>query len=112
MKEGGGLGKLAMRATRLIAKTPEEGASTQVFLAATGDDDIIKGAFYDEMKVNANLPSFAKDDAKAKSLWDASERLSGVRFILKESQMGSTETEIPIDENTAYVSSLDLSSTD
>jgi NAD(P)-dependent dehydrogenase (short-subunit alcohol dehydrogenase family) len=112
MKEGGGLGRLAMGATRLVAKTPEEGASTQVFLAATGDDDIVKGAFYDEMKVNANLPSFARDDAKATALWDASERLGGVRFILEEAPMVRDETEILIGENSDEAGSLDLISKD
>jgi hypothetical protein len=45
MTELGGLGKLAMGAMRLIAKTPEEGSSTQVFLSATGNDDFVKGTF-------------------------------------------------------------------
>ena len=62
------------------------------------------------MKVNANLPLFARDDAKAKFLWDAREMFGGVRFILAESPMGSTETEIPIDESD--VISLGLSSKD
>ncbi|KAL3805003.1 hypothetical protein ACHAW5_007978, partial [Stephanodiscus triporus] len=38
-----GLGSLALGATRLFAKTPEEGASTQVYLAATSDA-VVKGA--------------------------------------------------------------------
>ena len=65
--------------TQLFTKTPEQGASTQIYLAATTNNDIVKGAYYDEMKVKA-LPSFATDDEKARLLWEASERLSGVRF--------------------------------
>ena len=83
MKDGrdGMVGSLALGATRLFAKTPEEGASTQVYLAAT-TDDVAKGAFYEEMKEKADLPWFATDGAKARALWDASEGLSRIRFDL------------------------------
>ena len=44
MKDGRDrLGSLALGATHLFAKTPEEGASTQVYLAATSDA-VVKGA--------------------------------------------------------------------
>ena len=83
MKDGrdGFAGSLALGATRLFAKTPEEGASTQVYLAAT-TDDVAKGAFYEEMKEKEDLPWFAVDGAKARALWDASEELGRVRFDL------------------------------
>lgn len=111
MKEGGGFGQLALGATRLIAKTPEEGASTQVFLAATSDDDIVKGAFYDEMKVNTNLPWFARDDVKGRALWDASEKLSGVRFVLGAAATTiGAEAEITTDEFSTDASSEEKSS--
>jgi NAD(P)-dependent dehydrogenase (short-subunit alcohol dehydrogenase family) len=112
MKEGRGLGRLAMGVTRLIAKTPEEGASTQVFLAATSDDDIVKGAFYDEMKVNTNLPSFAKDVATARALWDASEKLGGVRFVLGTATTIGAEAVISTDESSGDASSEEKGSED
>lgn len=76
------LESLALRATSLFTKSPEEGASTQVFLAAS--DDVIKGAYYEEMKEKKGLPPFAKDAEKARSLWEASEELGGLKFDLAE----------------------------
>ena len=76
------LESLALSATSLFTKTPEQGASTQVFLAS--NDDLVKGAFYDEMKEKTNLPAFAKDEAKAKALWDVSEELAGIKFDLAQ----------------------------
>ena len=80
--EGNVLGSIAMGATSLFALSPEQGASTQVFLAA--EEDIVKGAYYDDMKVKSNMPAFAKDEGKARALWEESERLGGVAFDLTQ----------------------------
>jgi len=63
--------------------TVQEGASTQVYLAAEGASDkpLQKGAYYDNMK-EKTLKPFANDVTKAKQLWDISEGLSGVDFKL------------------------------
>ena len=73
---------LALTASSAFTKTPEQGANTQVFLAAGADGKpLVKGAFYDEMKVK-ELPAFMKDEDKAKTLWDLSEEYAEVTFEL------------------------------
>jgi hypothetical protein len=67
MKDGWSLGLLALGVMRLFAKTPEGGASTQGYLAAT-NIDVIKGAFYKEMKNKGDLPWFTYDNTKARAL--------------------------------------------
>ena len=69
--------------------TTEEGANTQVFLAtATSSTDnkqttpIAKGQYYNEYGQVPQLVNYARDPIKAKELWKASERLSGVEFKL------------------------------
>jgi len=81
-KDAFSIGSLALSATSLFTKTPEEGASTQIFLAA--EDNLVKGAFYEDMKEKTNVPSFAKDEEKAKALWDVSEEFGDVRFDMTE----------------------------
>ncbi|CAB9531776.1 Dehydrogenase/reductase SDR family member on chromosome X homolog [Seminavis robusta] len=61
--------------------TPEQGAATQVYLAATNDAEE-KGKFYSDLKPQ-KLPAFATDEQMAKALWEQSEQLSGVKFSLK-----------------------------
>lgn len=80
-----GLESLAQNALAVFLKTVPEGASTQVYLAAGADGALKKGAFYEEMKEKKNLPAFAKDTAAAKSLWEKSEELAGIKFdIIRE----------------------------
>lgn len=59
--------------------TPEEGASTQVFLAISSSEQ--KGGFYSDMKLQ-KLPAFATDVTMAQALWERSEQLAGVKFSL------------------------------
>lgn len=61
--------------------TVEQGASTQVFLAAGAEGRLEKGAFYTDRKAMI-LEPYAMDASKAKQLWDLSERLGGVNFKL------------------------------
>eukprot|EP00980_Cylindrotheca_fusiformis_P016292 scaffold4841_cov132-Cylindrotheca_fusiformis.AAC.5 len=75
-----GLEALALNAASIFTKTVPEGASTQVFLASGGDGTLKKGAFYEDLKEKKSLPSFAKDEAKAKALWEESEILGGIKF--------------------------------
>ncbi len=67
MKDGRDLGLLALGAMRLFAKTLEEGALMQGYLAAMSDN-VVKGAFYKEMKEKRDLPWFTKDDTEARVL--------------------------------------------
>lgn len=72
---------LASRATSLFTLTPEQGANNQVFLAAGADGKLVKGAYYDDMKVK-DKPGFMKDEDKAASLWEISEEYAGLTFDL------------------------------
>eukprot|EP00970_Alexandrium_tamarense_P006682 scaffold1163_cov193-Alexandrium_tamarense.AAC.14 len=74
--------KVVMESLAKFAKTVEEGASTQVFLAAYGNiDKSMLGKYFVDGKVTALKP-FALDEVKAKELWSTSEKLSGVKFEL------------------------------
>merc|ERR1712194_933088 len=81
-----GASPLEMFVLKGLAKftlTVEQGASTQVFLAAGADGKLQKAAYYEDMKVK-NLPAFANDVPKAKQLWEISESLGGVEFKLSD----------------------------
>ena len=60
----------------------EEGANTQVMLAALNSSSIAKGRYYDEYGRVKQLASFARDSEKAKQLWEVSEQLTGADFRL------------------------------
>lgn len=62
--------------------TIDEGAATQVYLASTTGANLIKGAFYNNLKAE-KLPAFAKNEIDAKQLWEESEKLSGVKFEIQ-----------------------------
>lgn len=99
-EDGFSVESLALGATSLFTKSPEQGASTQVFLAA--EDDLVKGAFYDDMKEKKNVPPFAKDENKAKALWGVSEKLGAVEFDLAditEAEVVDVEDEGRVDED-------------
>ncbi len=61
-----------------VAITTEEGANTQVMLAS--EKNIAKGKYYDENGQLKELAPFARDAAKARDLWDVSEKLTGCVF--------------------------------
>lgn len=74
--------KIIMESMAKFIKTVEEGASTQVYLAAASDiDSAMAGKFFDNGHVE-QVRAFATDDNKAKELWNISEKLSGVQFDL------------------------------
>jgi len=61
----------------------EEGANTQVFLAAASSGATQKGVYYDEHGSIPKLKAFARDETKAQLLWDISEELSGKTFAVR-----------------------------
>ena len=71
--------------------TVEQGASTQVFLAAGADGNLQPGGFYEDCKAQTLRP-FAIDPPKAKQLWEISENLGGVEFKLEKKVVASAET--------------------
>lgn len=92
------LKSLARDVSSLFTKTPAEGASTQVFLAAADDFTLKKGAFYDNMK-EKSLSPFAKDSSKAKSLWKISEDLGGIQFdLFTTAESSNVEDFVSVDE--------------
>jgi NAD(P)-dependent dehydrogenase (short-subunit alcohol dehydrogenase family) len=62
--------------------TTEEGANTQVWLAAMDNNKavIAKGQYYDENRKIPKLLKYAQDRETAQELWGISEKLSGVEF--------------------------------
>lgn len=74
--------KLVMESLAKFIKTVQEGASTQIYLAASSEVGPSEaGSFFNDGKVMP-LGGFAKDRAKAEELWTVSERLSGSKFDL------------------------------
>lgn len=74
--------KFVMESMSKFIKTVEEGASTQVYLAAADNvTPSMVGKFFDNGKVE-KVNRYATDDEKAKELWAISEKLSGVQFNL------------------------------
>jgi len=74
--------KVVMESMAKFVKTVEEGASTQVYLAAdTNISSGMAGKFFSDGKVNP-VKAFALDEEKSKELWEISERLAGIQFKL------------------------------
>jgi NAD(P)-dependent dehydrogenase (short-subunit alcohol dehydrogenase family) len=70
------------RAMSLFLKTPEQGASTQIWLASgMGGDNVAAKHFVDCKE--KGLAAFATDETAAKKLWAESEENSGVEFTLQ-----------------------------
>lgn len=76
--------KAVVKTLGVIAKTVEQGASTQVYLAGASDQTLnaAGGAYYCNMKpVGFMLPA-AKDSNVAQQLWVESEKLGKVSFVI------------------------------
>ena len=76
--------RVAMEGLARFVKTVQEGASTQVYLAASADvvgRPECGGAYFSDGRV-AQVRAVASDTAAARELWAASEKLSGVKFEL------------------------------
>jgi len=60
----------------------EEGANTQVMLAASGEPKgtLVKGQYFDKNMRLKELSDFARDETMARYLWDKSEELAGIKF--------------------------------
>lgn len=74
----GGLFRLGLGlAKRLVALSPEQGAETIVYLAASPEVEGISGGYFD--KCRPKQPSrAARDDEAARRLWEESARLAGL----------------------------------
>jgi NAD(P)-dependent dehydrogenase (short-subunit alcohol dehydrogenase family) len=65
--------------TKIILKTPEQGAQTSLHLATSPEVEGITGSYYARSKDHTKkLAKRAKDDALAEQLWDVSAELVGL----------------------------------
>ena len=75
--ENGGLFAMALGFAKNFALSPEQGASTIIYLASSPDIETTTGLYFDKCK--PVTPSReAQNDADAKRLWDVSEKIAGL----------------------------------
>lgn len=65
--------------TKTFFLTPEKGAYTSVYLAASPDVEGVTGKYFEKCREVASSPA-SHDASLRKRLWDASEKLTGARF--------------------------------
>ncbi|MBX6312728.1 MAG: SDR family oxidoreductase [Isosphaeraceae bacterium] len=65
------------RAARLFAISPEEGAKTSVYLAASPEVEGVSGAYFVKQKPVPSSPA-SRNEAAARRLWQISEELTGL----------------------------------
>jgi len=75
-RSGGAL-SLAVRAAKIFALRPEQGAATIVYLASSPDVEGVTGGYFVKCKA-AEPTREAQNDADAKRLWDVSAQLAGI----------------------------------
>jgi len=75
--QAGGLYAAGVRLAKLFAATPENGAETLVYLAASPDVANTSGQFFQNCRPGT-LTAEAQDDALAQRLWRESERIAEV----------------------------------
>ncbi len=75
--QSGGILSIAMRAAKNFALTPEQGAETIVWLAASPDAASVSGGYFVKCRP-ATCSKAAQNDDDARGLWDVSARLSGI----------------------------------
>jgi hypothetical protein len=68
----------------LVIKTPEQGASTQVWLASSdsGRQQSVSHSYFSGVGVPERLAQTATDPTTAAQLWGQSERMANVSFVL------------------------------
>lgn len=76
--EAGGLYSLGVRFAKLFAGTQEKGARTMIWLASSLEAARVSGEFFDDCRPGKKSAE-AQDDAKARQLWDESERIAQLR---------------------------------
>ncbi len=86
MKKGNGnvVATLLSNAFSAFLKTPEDGATTQIWLAARQDQTAninVRGEYLSDCKIQS-LADYATDASAAKQLWKESEEKSQVSFVL------------------------------
>jgi NAD(P)-dependent dehydrogenase (short-subunit alcohol dehydrogenase family) len=73
----GGLMSLALKGAKKFALTPEDGAKTLVYLAASAEVAAVSGKYFHDCKA-VSPTAEAQTDADARRLWDVSAQLAGL----------------------------------
>ena len=73
-KQNGWLGKLTTALLGPFFQSPEQGASTSIYVATSPDVEGVSGKYFAKCRELEPKP-WAKDDAAAKQLWDVSRQL-------------------------------------
>ena len=63
---------------KFLQQTPEDGAQTPIYCAVSEEIEGITGKYFSECEV-AKEGNAAKDDAVPRKLWEASEKLTGLK---------------------------------
>lgn len=61
-------------------KTPEQGASTQIYLSSSPEVEALSGKYFMDSKVSKSINQRAFDDGLREKLWDLSCEMTGVDF--------------------------------
>jgi len=78
--EAGGLYAWATRFAKLFAISPQAGARTLVYLASSPDVENVSGRYFYKCRPATPRPA-AQDDALAKALWEASEKIAAAKSV-------------------------------
>ena len=73
--EAGGLYAAGVRLAKLLAKTPEQGAETLVYLASSPDVATVSGEFFSKCRPG-HVTAEGRDDGVARRLWRESEGIA------------------------------------
>ncbi len=73
----GALAKLLMPLIGLFMRSPEQGAATQIYLAASPEVEGISGKYFIDCKAGQSSPE-SYDTGVARRLWEVSARMTGV----------------------------------
>ncbi|GKY90602.1 hypothetical protein MPSEU_000033800 [Mayamaea pseudoterrestris] len=101
--------KLFDKVMQLAARSPAQGASTQVWLAASAEGSLdVRGQYLYNQAI-VNLHAYAKDESVAERLWRESEERSGLVFDLsmehaatnREETQGDASADDSLEDGTA-----------
>jgi NAD(P)-dependent dehydrogenase (short-subunit alcohol dehydrogenase family) len=96
--KGGWLVRLAWRLSlhryRRISVTPDEGASTIVYLAGSPDVERVTGRYFDRCVAATSSPA-SLDRAAWGRLWELSEELTSTRHDPRRSRGGASDSRVP-----------------
>jgi NAD(P)-dependent dehydrogenase (short-subunit alcohol dehydrogenase family) len=78
-----GLGILLFRAFKPFMRSPEKGADTLIYLAASPDVEGVTGKYFNDREVTESSEE-SYDRTLRKKLWEASEELTGLKTASAE----------------------------